>query len=72
MNTRKLLYGIFAFLILAAAAACTQDTVDESAYEQGVDKSKVTTGPESVDKSKVTTSNRSVDKTKVTTSNSRN
>lgn len=68
MNTKKLLYGIMAFLVLVAAAACSSDSADESVYEQGVDKSKVTTSPQSVDKSKVTSSPRtqSVDKSKVT------
>ena len=73
MNTRKFFYGIFAFIILAASVACTKDTADDSVYEQGVDRTKVTTGPQqSVDRTKVTTGpQQSVDRTKVTSSNQR-
>lgn len=66
MNTKKFLYGFLACMVLIAAA-CTDDSADNAVYEQGVDKTKVTTS-NSVDKSKVTTSN-SVDKSKVTSSN---
>ena len=46
MNMKKLLFGICAFLILVAAA-CTSDTADDQLYENGVDKTKVTTKPSS-------------------------
>jgi len=72
MNTKKIIAGICTCLILMAAA-CTPNTTaeDEQLFEQGVDKSKVTTGnQQSVDKSKVTIDNQqSVDKSKVRSSN---
>jgi hypothetical protein len=41
MNTRRVLFAIAAFLVLAASA-CTPNTAeDDQVYEQGVDKTKI-------------------------------
>ncbi|NAS13600.1 hypothetical protein [Poritiphilus flavus] len=65
MNTKKFLAGICTCLILMAAS-CTTDTADDQAYEQGVDRSKITI--KNVDRSKITVKN-AVDRSKVRSSN---
>ncbi len=69
MNTKKILAGVFTCLILMAAS-CTTDTADDNAYEEGVNRSKITK-TNSVDRSKITTTN-SVDKSKITKTNKKN
>ena len=67
MNTRKLIYGLFALLVLMAAACTPSDTAEEDKlYEVGVDKRyiKVPGSEKNVDKKyiKVPGSKNSVDK----------
>lgn len=64
MNTRKLFFGLMAFTIMIAAAACTENTADDAVYEQGVDKRTVINGDsKSVDKRTVINGDKkSVDK----------
>ena len=68
MNTKKLFFGIFAFVFLAGVS-CTSETSD--LYETGVEKSKVRiTNKQSVEKSKVRITNKqSVEKSKVRINN---
>ena len=67
MNTRKFFYGFMASLVLVASAACTQNTADDAAYEQGVDRTTVVNGDKrSVDRSTVVNGDRqSVDRSTV-------
>ncbi|WP_445382243.1 hypothetical protein [Robiginitalea sp. IMCC43444] len=71
MNTRKILFGIMTFSVLIFAS-CTNDTADAELYEVGIDKSKITKGPDSIDKSKITKGTDAIDKSKITKSNNQN
>lgn len=54
MNTRKIFFALFTMAIFVIGA-CTTDTADDSAYEVGVDKTKITKQEkEGVDKTKIT------------------
>ncbi|WP_373074864.1 hypothetical protein [Zeaxanthinibacter enoshimensis] len=67
MNTRKVIFGLFA-CSLFLVASCTQNTAAEDGlYEQGVDKTKIINGDKkSVDKTKIINGDKkSVDKTKI-------
>ena len=62
MNTRKILFGTFAILILAISA-CTSSTAEEDAlYENGVDKNDVIIDKVAVDKGDIDINRVSVDK----------
>ena len=67
MNTKKFFYGFMAFSVLVGAAACTQNTADDAAYELGVDKTTIVNGDkQNVDKTKIVNGDmRSVDKTQL-------
>lgn len=68
MNTRKLLFGLFALGVLTGVS-CTTDNDD--LYENGVEKSKIRiTNNQSVEKSKVRINNQqSVEKGKIRINN---
>ncbi|WP_445385085.1 hypothetical protein ACT6NV_14135 [Robiginitalea sp. IMCC44478] len=68
MNTRKILFGILTFSVLIFAS-CTSDSADVELYETGIDKSKITKGPDSIDKSKITKGTDAIDKSKITKNN---
>ena len=70
MNTKKILYGFFAFLIIFVSACTSSDTAEEDRlYEVGVDKEKlrIPGTKEGVDRTKLRApgSTYSVDKTKL-------
>ena len=63
-----------AISVLVAVAACTENTADDSVYEQGVDKTLIhnPNAGTSVDKTKISNPNRqSVDRTKISTPKNR-
>lgn len=62
MNTKKLFYGLLTLGVLTLAA-CSNDSND--ALYDGVDKTKITKGPDAVDKTKITKGPDGVDRTKV-------
>ena len=47
MNTRKLLFGLFAFTTLAVAS-CTSSTTDAEVYENSVRRDQITKGTDGV------------------------
>ncbi len=63
MNTRKLLFGLFACTTLIIAS-CTTDNSD--IYESGVDKRHITKGTDGVDKRHITKGTDAVDKRHIT------
>ncbi len=67
MNTKKLFYGLMAFVVLVASAACTQNSADDSAYEVGVDKTTIVNGDKKgVDRTTIVNGDRqSVDRTTI-------
>jgi len=65
MNTKKIIFGIFAMVSLIIAS-CTSNSADDSIYEVGVDKTKIEKpGQRSVDKTKIKKPAIAVDKTKI-------
>ncbi|WP_289062800.1 hypothetical protein [uncultured Zobellia sp.] len=69
---KKLVFGLLACASLLAVSCESSDVAsDDSVYEEGVDRSKITiTNRKSVDRSKITITNRqSVDRSKITISN---
>jgi len=60
MNTRKLLFGFFAFATLFIAS-CTSDQ-DSDIYESGVDKRYIKKGTDAVDKRYIKKGTDAVDK----------
>ena len=65
MNTRKLLFGLFACTTLFIAS-CTGDNDDSEIYESGVDKRHITKGTDAVDKRHITKGTDAVDKRHIT------
>lgn len=61
MNTRKILFGIFALTILVVSACTSNSAEDDALYENGIDKNKVIL--KSIDKNKVIL--KSIDKEKI-------
>lgn len=54
-NTKKIFAGICTCLILMAASCTPNDSAeDQQLYDHGVDKTKITKGPDGVDKTKIT------------------
>ena len=70
---KNLVFGLLACVALLTVSCESSDVAsNDSLYDEGVDRSKITTSNrQSVDRSKITTSNRrqSVDRSKITTSN---
>ena len=67
MNTRNILYGTLACAVLIVAAACTDNSADDSVYEDGIDKNKIIL-KRSIDKNKIILKNNeasSIDKNKI-------
>ena len=72
MNTRKLIFGLFAMATLLIAS-CTTETSDVELYENGVEKYKITKSNKSIEKWKITKNNSGlIEKDKIDKTNKKN